>query len=227
MKILYFDCTNGVSGDMAYEALKGLLGEKEKDALEGMEMLHSLDSHGEHCHSSYSSIKDLIGSLDISKGAKEKALSIYSVIAEAEASVHDAPVEKVHFHEVGRIEAVRNVVGAAVCADALAAAKVFCSEIHDGIGFVECSHGTIPVPVPAVMAMRRNSGLVFAADESVATEMVTPTGLAVLMGLGAEYSREIPEGCVLRKATAFGKRETGRNGGLTACLVEDCARICP
>lgn len=234
MKTIYFDCENGISGDMAYEALKSLLDEKGTAALAEMEKLlalaghHGQDyGHGQghshshsHSHSSYSSIKNLIGNLDVSEGAKEKALSIYSVIAEAEAFVHGTSVESVHFHEVGRIEAVRNVTGVAVCVDALGAGRVFCSEIRDGKGFVECSHGKIPVPVPAVMAMRGKSSLVFAADESIATEMVTPTGLAVLMGLGAEYSREIPQGEVLKKATAMGKREIGRAGGLTAYLVD-------
>ena len=259
MKVIYFDCTNGISGDMAYAALLGLLGEGADAARAEIEKLglheHSPDDghghkhesghghkheseqtcgreqingqtheHGRqsdnHSHRGYSEIKNIINSSGISASAKEKALSIYSVIAEAEASVHGTTVCDVHFHEVGRDKAIENIVGAAVCIDAMGVEKILCSAIYDGKGFVECSHGTIPVPVPAVMAMREKCGLTFETDENVNTEMVTPSGLAMLVGLGAEYSGEIPQGAVLRKAVARGGRETGRGGGLSAYLVE-------
>ena len=197
MRIVYFDCKNGISGDMAYAALAGLLDEER----------------------SYSDVKKIIEECVITEGAKKKALSVYSVIAEAEASVHGKIVSDVHFHEVGRREAIWNIIGASLCADALSIDKILCSEINDGKGFIECSHGTIPVPVPAVLAMRRKCDLVFTTDENVKTEMVTPSGLAILIGLGAEYSEKIPQGKILKKAVAFGKRETGRPSGLTAYLI--------
>ena len=162
----------------------------------------------------------MIISSEISKSAKEKALSIYSVIAKAEAFVHGAPIEGIHFHEVGRKGAVANIVGAAICISAIGAKKVICSEICDGTGFIECSHGTIPVPAPAVMAMRGECDLTFITDGNVHTEMVTPSGLAILIGLGASHSKEIPQSEILKKSEVFGKRETGRRGGLTAYLAE-------
>lgn len=222
MRILYIDCKNGVSGDMVYGALAQLLGEREAEVTAEIDEL-ALHEEGEsgHCHSSYSHIRGVIEGSKISEGAKEKALSIYSVIAGAEARVHETAVEDVHFHEVGRAAALKNIIGAAVCADALCADKVLCSEICDGEGFIECSHGTIPVPVPAVMAMRGNGNLVFVTDESVKTEMVTPSGLAILIGLGAAYGPRPSGGVILQMAVAFGKRETGRKGGLEAFLIED------
>ena len=219
MKALYFDCVNGVSGDMVYSALRELLGEKERSALGAVEKLHIHGQEHGHSHNSYSDIKKLIEGSKISEGAKKNALSIYSVIAKAESSVHGTSVADVHFHEVGRVEAIKNIVGAAVCADALGAEKGICSGINDGRGFIECSHGTIPVPVPAVMAMRKDCGLVFTTDESVSTEMVTPSGLAILIGLGASYSKETPQGKLLKKAVVYGKRVTGRDGGLTVSLL--------
>lgn len=210
MRILYFDCTNGVSGDMVYSALREFSGIKEEFAQ---------DAKG-HSHTGYSDIKLLIYNSEISEAAKEKALSIYSVIADAESSVHGTSVSEVHFHEVGRSEAVKNIVGAAACIDGLKIDKILCSEIFDGQGTIECSHGTIPVPVPAVMAMRKNCSLVFTTDESVATEMVTPSGLAILIGLGAAYSDSMPEGEILMKTTVCGTRDIGRKGGLSVYLIE-------
>ena len=203
MRIIYFDCRNGVSGDMLHAAARGLL-----------------DDDRGHSHRSYAEVKDMIRSCSISPGAKEKALSIYAVIAEAEASVHGTTVEDVHFHEVGRRKAMENVIGLSACMDALGADKVLCSEICDGKGQIECSHGTIPVPAPAVMAMRERCGLVFTTDESVKTEMVTPTGLASLIGLGAVHCEGMPAGTAVRKSVAYGARDTGKGGGLTAYLLE-------
>jgi hypothetical protein len=175
---------------------------------------------GGHHHVSFSDVKEIINKCKKSERAKEKALSIYSVIAKAEAEVHKTTVSEVHFHEVGRFEAIKNIVEAAAWAEALGIDRVLCSRINDGTGFIECSHGLIPVPVPAVMAMRADSGLMFYDDESIKTEMVTPSGLAILIGLGAKYSKDMPEGKVLKETVAYGKRKTGKTGGLKAYLME-------
>ena len=214
MRAIYFDCTNGVSGDMVSAALKELCGFET-----GAAISEESCGHG-HTHRCFADIREIINKCDISGAAKEKALSIYKVIAEAEAAVHETNIKNVHFHEVGRNKAIENIIGAAVCADALLADRIFVSEICDGKGSIECSHGVIPVPVPAVMAMRGKSSLIFKTDESVRTEMVTPSGLAILIGLGASYRKEIPEGGIIKKTVAYGARETGRKGGLTAYLTE-------
>ena len=238
MKIIYFDCTNGISGDMAYMALQELLNDghshdhchdhdhghshhhkHEHNDDHSHDHEHEHSHNHDHSHNAYSDVKSMIINSEISESAKEKALSIYSVIAKAEASVHGTTVEDVHFHEVGRKAAVENIIGVAVCIDTMGVEQVLCSEICDGTGFIECSHGTIPVPVPAVMAMRSESDLTFITDGNIKTEMVTPSGLAILMGLGARYSNEIPQGEIVKKATVFGKRKTGKDGGLTAYLM--------
>lgn len=229
MKIIYFDCTNGISGDMAFSALFSLA-EEERQAIQGeLSKLehHGFDHHHEHehgmhshnhSHRSYNEIRHLIAECGVSPGAKEKALAIYAVIAKAEAFVHEVPIEEVHFHEVGREEAVRNIVGAAICLEKMGIGQVYCSPLHDGKGFIDCSHGRIPVPVPAVMAMRRDCNYTFITDE-VETEMVTPSGLAVLMGLDAICVPAFPAGRRLKETVAFGKRQIGKEGGLRAYLL--------
>jgi uncharacterized protein (DUF111 family) len=216
-RVLYFDCSSGISGDMACNALRELAGE----AVSGVFPLaggHGFSSA--HSHRSYADVIRIIKSYELTEGAKEKALSIFSVLAEAEADVHGTAVENVHFHEVGRDQAIENIVGAAACADALGASRIYCSAICDGVGSIECSHGVIPVPVPAVMAMRKACGLKFTSDSNVKTEMVTPSGLAILIGLGAVYHKSALEGNVTKKAVSYGTRETGRNGGLEVYLIQ-------
>lgn len=220
MRKLYFDCTSGVSGDMVLKALLELgadAGEAEKLSLPAEDKSHDLH-HGHHSHRSHREIRELIQRSDMSQKTKDTALSIYSVIARAEAKVHNADPEEVHFHEVGRAEAIRNITGIAAALEDLDAGEIFCSELHDGKGFIQCSHGTIPVPVPAVMAMREVCDYIFVTDE-VETEMVTPSGLGILMGIGAEYKKDPPSGITVKTVTVKGGRDTGKEG-LKVSLIE-------
>lgn len=176
-------------------------------------------SHGSHTHRSHREVKAIIENSHLPKNVKETALSIYKVIAAAEAKVHESDVENVHFHEVGRDEAIKNITGIAAALSSLNISHIYCSEIHDGKGFITCSHGTIPVPVPAVMAMRENCDYVFVTDD-IETELVTPSGLGVLMGIGAAYRKEPPKGTLLKTAVAKGGRDTGKEG-LKVSLIEE------
>lgn len=178
------------------------------------------DAHNEdgHHHRSYKEIKAIIeGSLMTDK-VRETVYAIYDIIARAEAKVHGTTVDDVHFHEVGRDQAIRNIVGVAGAFNSLFIDKVYCSAIHDGTGTIQCSHGEIPVPVPAVRAMMEECDYEFVTDEDVKTEMVTPSGLAILMGIGAKYVPEMPEGVLLQDVTVKGKRDTGKPG-LRVCLL--------
>lgn len=223
MRKLYFDCTSGISGDMVLKALLELgadisEAEKMEIPMEHHEHHHA-EHHHHHSHRSHSQIKELIRKSGMSSAAKETALSIYSVIARAEAKVHETDEENVHFHEVGRDEAIRNIAGIAAALENLEVQDIFCSSIHDGKGFITCSHGKIPVPVPAVMAMRENCGYPFVTDD-VETEMVTPSGLGVLLGIGAEYADRMPSGKIIKTVTAKGGRDTGKEG-LKVSLIEE------
>ncbi len=242
--ILYFDCTSGISSDMVLNALIQLGG--DTGAAAGLEIPHDYHSQaghssphyhaghdarhhhggcdheqeasGQHSHRSHKDIQEIIDNSRMPQAVKDTMKSIYQVIAQAEAKVHESDIENVHFHEVGRDEAIRNMAGIAAAIESLGIQDIYCSEIHDGKGFIACSHGTIPVPVPAVMAMRENCDYVF-ITEGIETEMVTPSGLGILMGLGAKHTETMPSGEIIKTAVAKGGRDTGKEG-LKASLIE-------
>lgn len=170
----------------------------------------------EHSHRSYNDILEIIENAPISAGAKVYAKNIYRIIAEAEAEVHGETLDTVHFHEVGRMEAVMNILNIAAYIDGLEIKEVICSEIRDGHGSIQCSHGKVPVPVPAVSAMMKKADLKF-EKANIETELVTPTGLGILMGLNARHG--VPVGKIIAAGTGFGDRETGL-GGLKVFLSE-------
>ena len=219
MKILYFDCSTGISGDMLFYAAADLSG-KKNEIMEEREMLRFSEDkghenpHGDkysHSHGrSYVEVKQMIEKSQVSEKAKEYALSIYGYIAKAEAAVHGATLETVHFHEVGRDEAIKNALATGIAVEAIAPDRVFVSPIYDGHGSIICSHGKIPVPVPAVKALMEESIYIFKTAD-IDTEMVTPSGLAGLMGIGAEPAPEAAEdlGKIIKEAEARGRRDTG------------------
>lgn len=227
---LYLDCTSGISGDMILNALIGLgadIGVAEELVI-GMGENHPQnchDAHGHHghhehhLHRSHKEIKSIIRESSLPDQVKDTMFSIYKVIAAAEAKVHQTDEENVHFHEVGRDQAIRNIAGIAAALADLGVDGIYCSEIHDGKGFIQCSHGRIPVPVPAVMAMRETCDYRFVTD-AIETEMVTPSGLAALIGNGAVCVQEPPQGKVVKTAVARGGRDTGKDG-LKAMLIEE------
>ena len=223
MSSIYIDCTNGISSDMVLMALRGLGAQADltgklhfhgRDHDHGHAHEHEHD-HGHtyaHGHAFYQDVLHVIEHSLVSEQVKETARSIYGVIARAEASVHGATLETVRFHEVGRREAIENILAIAAGLEELGVEEVFCSEVHDGYGTILCSHGEIPVPVPAVAAMMKESDLTFATDD-IPTEMVTPSGLGVLMGIGAKGTKEMPERFRgAKEATGRGGRDIGRDG---------------
>ncbi len=239
MKTLYFDCTNGVSGDMVLHALTELAGIERNDLaplhIHTHEHSHEHDhahDHGHHDHSghgrSYEDVKHIIDSQQqYTQRAKETAQSIYAVVARAEASVHGATLETVHFHEVGRDQAIANALGIGAALDVIGPGRVIVSKINDGSGFVDCAHGRIPVPVPAVQAMMDECGRIYPALRfdtctDVDTEMVTPSGLAAIIGIGAvpaESGMMFMEGQITGETEVKGTRDTGR-GGLRVYIIE-------
>lgn len=174
--------------------------------------------HGEESHRSYREVMEIISSIPVSSRVKTAAEKIYAVIAKAESAVHGDPLETLHFHEVGRNRAIANVMGVAVCMDALRPEQVFVSEICDGHGTVQCAHGVLNVPVPAVKAMLDACDLSYRQTEQDG-EMVTPSGLAMIIGIGAETGSQ-PDGDCARCSEAFGARKFGEHG-LIAMLFEE------
>ena len=185
---------------------------------------HDHEHHHHHHHDhqrSFRQIEAMISEADIADAVKEKAVAIYKAIALAEAEVHGADLETVHFHEVGRDRAIMNIVGTAAAVDLLDVDEIYVSPLHDGQGTIICSHGEIPVPVPAVAAMKKQCDYEFVTEE-IDMEMVTPSGLGTVIGLGAKRcdagsAEEL--GTVIKTGVGIGTRDTGR-GGLVISLIE-------
>ena len=122
-------------------------------------------------------IKGLIDASAVSQGAKERATSMFELLARAEAKVHAIPVEKVHFHEVGAVDAIVDIVGAAICLEYLAPDRVYCSNVELGSGMVKCAHGLMPVPAPATALLLEGCPTTRGHVDGEAT---TPTGATIL-----------------------------------------------
>ena len=173
--------------------------------------------HISHGHRHYSDIKQMIEGSGISYGAKRNALAIFDVIAEAEAAVHGIGKDKVAFHEVGAMDSIIDIVGTAIAVDILGVTDFYCSAPHDGSGTIECQHGLIPVPAPAVMKMAEGAGVPIIIESEVDTEMITPTGFGIIKGLGTKFE---PKLGILPEKTGygFGKRDTGRLGAVRVTI---------
>lgn len=223
MKVLYYDCFCGISGDMNLGALldlgvdeaylrqelsklnldneyelqvkkdhkKGISGTRVdvvlKDAMHVHKHNHhhhevqigieSDNHHTHHAHRNLKDIENIIINSSLSDWIKRLSLAIFMKVAEAEAKVHGKPLYDVHFHEVGAVDSIVDIVGAAVCLDYLKVDKIMASSVQLGGGFVKCAHGIIPIPAPATVEILKNipvkSGI-------VPFETTTPTGAAIL-----------------------------------------------
>jgi len=175
-----------------------LKSELEKMNLKGWELLvEKTQRHGisgtkvtvrqtahEHAHRHLSDIEQIIKGSSLSDYVKELSMRVFRKIAVAEAKVHGIPVEEVHFHEVGAIDSIIDITGAAICFAALRPEAVFVSEIELGSGFVKCDHGKLPVPAPATAEIVKDLPV---KTGGVGFEATTPTGAAILSVLGTEF----------------------------------------
>lgn len=287
MKVLFFDCFSGISGDMTLAALldlgideelfrkeleklnldgyqlyidrkskNGIIGTDVTVALEdesGSEEHHDSHEHqhphehdhhhsheGHHDHHGHShdhshghshpqqehdhshearnlrDIEELIDSSGIKPGAKEFGKKVFREIAKAEAKVHNKDIMEVHFHEVGAVDSIVDIVGVSICLDLLSVERVFASPLHDGHGFIKCQHGTIPVPVPAVMEMLAGTDIPLVQTD-IKTELITPTGMGIIKCLSSGFG-SMPVMAVKKVAYGMGKRETGGFNALRVIL---------
>ena len=152
----------------------------------------------EHKHRHLSDIKQIIEGSRLSEAVKERAVQIFTRLAEAEARVHNEPVEQVHFHEVGALDAIVDVVGAAICFDQLKIDRFVCSPLHVGSGMVQMAHGRFPIPPPAVTELLK--GVPFYSSD-VKGELLTPTGAAIITTVCKEYG-PIPQ--MTTESTGYG-----------------------
>lgn len=150
----------------------------------GEASIHIHDHGHAHDHSGMEDIASLISALPVSQAVKTNALAIYQLLAQAEAHVHGRPVEQVHFHEVGTMDAVADIVGVCLLMEELAPSRVTVSPIHVGSGQVRCAHGILPVPAPATAYLLRG---IPAYGGSIRGELCTPTGAAILKHFATEF----------------------------------------
>ncbi len=177
---------------------------------------HKGQHHHDHKERSLADIVHIIHSSQISDKAKELSIAVFTEIAIAEAAVHGKKIEEVHFHEVGAIDSIVDIVGAAICIDMLKVDRVCCSPVHEGQGFIRCKHGILPVPVPAVIKMLEGSRISI-VTEDIQAELVTPTGFGILKTV-TEHCGKMPEMRVEKVGYGFGKTDTGRLNALRVIL---------
>lgn len=187
---------------------------------------HSHDhghEHHEHVHShKHRNLADVYAVIDrgrMSDRARELAKRIFRIVAEAESEAHGCPVEEVHFHEVGAIDSIVDIVAAAVLADDLGIGECVVTGLTEGSGFVRCQHGELPVPVPAVLNIARKYGIAL-RPSACRGELVTPTGIAIAAALRTRTT--LPELYTVEKVgIGLGKRDIGRANLLRAMLLRE------
>ena len=208
MKIVYFDCPSGASGDMILgalvdvgvplEALRAELGklglpgwtlsarEVRRGAFRATKVDVQVEASAHHAHRHLGDIVRILEASGLAPGIVAGAVKIFRRLAEAEARVHGGRVDEVHFHEVGAVDAIVDVTGAVLGLHLLGAEAVHVSALPIGGGFVEGPHGRMPIPGPGTAELLRNFPVV---DTGVQAELVTPTGAAILTTLAAGAGR--------------------------------------
>jgi len=224
MKTLYFDCFSGASGNMILGGLielgvdaDVLRSELAKLNLEGIELvIEKVDRSGinsthvevkyphEHVHRHLKDIVKIIADSSLAETVKQRAIAIFTRLAEAEAKVHGIPVERVHFHEVGALDAIVDIVGACIGFEMLGIERFVSSALNLGSGTVEIAHGKFPVPPPAVAELVR--GIPVYSSEGTG-ELVTPTGAAIITTICDSYG-VLPQISLEQVGYGAGTRET-------------------
>ncbi|OUO41692.1 hypothetical protein B5F82_00485 [Megamonas hypermegale] len=162
-------------------------------------------NHTHHVHRNLNDVTTIINNSQITDNAKSIANKIFQIIAEAEAKAHGTSVEQVHFHEVGAVDSIVDITAAAICIDKLNINKVFCSSLSEGKGFVNCQHGAIPIPVPAVVNIVSANDLKLHFTNTKG-ELITPTGAAIIAAIKTDDS--MPENFMIEKiGIGAGKRQ--------------------
>jgi uncharacterized protein (TIGR00299 family) protein len=200
MKLAYFDCFSGISGDMTLGALvdAGCSVEHLRSELRGLQVpgwdltaekvwkngmaatYVKVVTEDQSKHRSLSAILEILEKSQLAAGVRDRAGAIFRKLGEAEARVHDVPLEKIHFHEVGAVDAIVDIVGACVGFHALGIEKFACSPLNVGGGTAKMAHGVLPVPAPATANLLQGKPTY---SNGVQKELVTPTGAAIVATL--------------------------------------------
>lgn len=179
-----------VSGEMEQVDDLGRDIHHHEDHGHGHEHHHEKPHHGNEHGRSYLEIKHLVESSPLSEQVKERSLGIFKRIAEAESKIHDTTVEKIHFHEVGAVDSIVDIVGSAICLELLGIEAIYTSPVRLGSnGYVEAQHGILPIPAPATLEILKGYPTVFS---DVPHELTTPTGAAIVAALSKGILRDVP-----------------------------------
>ncbi len=196
--------------DMEY-----LHGEHQEHAGKTEEPKHH---HHGHSHRSYEQVMAIVDSAKLTPKANKLAHKVFDILAQAEAQAHGVEKSQVHFHEVGAVDSIVDIVSFAVCMDNLGITSVCIPRITEGSGNVRCQHGVIPVPVPAVVNIMQQSGLVLTSC-NIQGELVTPTGAALAAAIMT--TKQLPDTYqIVKVGMGAGKREYERPSILRAFLIE-------
>jgi len=240
MQQLYLECYFGISGDMSVAALLDL-GVSEESLLETLKELKMEDEfsiaiskvmkagieandfdvilhHGKHHE--HRNLADVNHILDRISNEKIKMLAkkIFSIVAESEAKAHGKGINEVHFHEVGAVDSIVDIVSVAHCIAELNIDDVYVSPLYEGCGFITCAHGKMPVPVPAVLNIVTDYHLPIKITDREG-EFITPTGAAIVAAL--KTKEELPEQYVIKKVgLGAGKRYSEYPSMVRAMLIE-------
>lgn len=175
-------------------------------------------NHTHHVHRNLNDVTTIINNSQITDNAKSIANKIFQIIAEAEAKAHGTSVEQVHFHEVGAVDSIVDITAAAICIDKLNINKVFCSSLSEGKGFVNCQHGAIPIPVPAVVNIVSANDLKLHFTNTKG-ELITPTGAAIIAAIKTDDS--MPENFMIEKiGIGAGKRQYNIPNVIRSMLIK-------
>ena len=244
MKTLYFDCGMGAAGDMLTAALLELLPDRdgfveelnalaipgvnyiaekcEKCGITGTHMKVTVhggeedSDHHHHHHGSMGDIRGIVSGLPIPTMVKLDIMSVYEEIAQAESHVHGVPVEQIHFHEVGSLDAIADVTAVCLLLHKLAPDKIVASPIHVGSGQVRCAHGILTVPATATAYLLRGIPIY---GGSIQGELCTPTGAALLRHFAAEFG-DMPVMRISAIGYGMGKKDFPRANCVRAMLGE-------
>jgi pyridinium-3,5-bisthiocarboxylic acid mononucleotide nickel chelatase len=243
MRTLYFDCFAGASGNMILGALIAAGVDAEQLKIELRKMIipdfdlevEIVDRSGiasthvnvrvpvETKHRHLSDIEKIIFDSALSEPVTSRSTAIFRRLAEAEAKVHGTPLEKVHFHEVGGMDAIIDVVGSCIGFEILGIERFACSKIHVGSGFVDMEHGRFPVPPPAVAALL-NGVPVYSTE--VEGELITPTGAAVISTICDSYG-VLPEMSLEQTSYGAGSRTYHKFPNALRILIGETAQEQP
>lgn len=263
-KTLYLECRSGISGDMTVAALIDLgateenlrhtlaqlpldgyeirIGRVQKSGLDACDFDVILEEekgahvHHAHVHRTWRDIEQMLDGAGLKPRVLELSKQMFRIVAEAERKVHGRPADEVHFHEVGAVDSIVDIVSAAACMEELNVDRVVASDIWEGQGHVHCQHGILPVPVPAVLEIASGHGLTLKQTEQQG-EMVTPTGAAIAalsegkkpekfkiekVGLGAG-KKEFPKANVLRAMLIKEERQPEERLWMLESNIDDCS----